>query len=127
MIELLFIMSIGVPIEDGTYDTAWQLEVFPEGKLDDYHKYCNSGTGGCTLMEQKKIWVYEPHMNGVPWYGGTTILWHELLHARGLDHNQIKQQYPNPSVNDYWNNYIPAEKSPKLIESIRLLKEKQFR
>ena len=118
-LSLFITTTIGIPQDDGTYDLEWQLSIYPEHELNLYVENCPFFTAGCTNMEKKHIWLYGPLMNAIPWYGGQTILNHELLHARGLNHDQIKECCPNKIVAQYWDNISPYEyKSPKLLASI---------
>ena len=41
------------------------------------------------------IYIINGAQGGIPQNGGCSILFHELLHARGLSESEIKQQYPN--------------------------------
>jgi hypothetical protein len=116
---LVIISTMGIMQADGSYDTEWELQLYEEHELYEYQLMCSPQTAGCTWPEPKKIIaLYLPFKDMNPMWGGTTVLNHEILHAKGLNHQQIAEQYPNPVFDLFMVKYVPYDKSPKLLASI---------
>ncbi len=124
---LALVSMIGIIDQDGTYDTEWKLTLFEEHELDGYYQNCLPRTAGCTQMHTKNIWIYEPSLWARPMWGGGTVLYHEILHAQGLDHKQIRDCCPNPDYQVDQYVYEPYAKSPKLLHSIQFQNEMRFK
>ncbi len=123
---LAIVSLIGIVQDDGSLDTEWNLTLFEEHELDLYYKNCLPQTAGCTQMHTKNIWIYEPSLHARPMWGGGTVLHHEILHAQGLDHQQIRECCPNPDyVTDY--KYVPYDKSPKYLHALHFNNELRFK
>jgi len=111
-------------LDEETWDYEWTLTLYEDHELYLYLENCKPQTAGCTAMDgRKQVWILQSQMNAVPMWGGNTILNHEYQHARGLDHRQIAEQYPNDQLEDYYDRYVPQDKSPKLTYSIQMHKE----
>jgi len=116
---LVIIGMMGILQTDGSYDTEWTLALYEENELYEYQMVCSPQTAGCMEVMFKTISIYLPFKDVIPMWGGTTVLNHEILHAQGLNHQQIAEQYPNPIFDEFMERYVPYDKSPKLLASIQ--------
>lgn len=122
---LVFISMIGIIQDDGSYDTEWKLQLYEEHELYKYQMLCSPQTAGCTNPVTKIIGMYLPMKDVHPMWGGVTVLYHEMLHAQGLNHEQIRECCPNPLYEE--SNYVPYDKSPKYLFSLQFNNELRFR
>jgi len=121
----VFISMIGISQGDGTYDTEWKIQLYEEHELYKYQMLCSPQTAGCSNPVTKIIGMYLPMKDMHPMWGGTTVLRHEILHAEGLDHKQIRDCCPNPMYEE--NNYVLFDKSPKYLHSLQFNNELRFK
>ena len=125
-VTLLFMTTmIGIAQTDGSYDTEWNLQLYEEHELYKYQILCSPQTAGCSNPVTKIIGMYMPMKNVNPMWGGVTVLGHEILHAQGLNHEQIRDCCPNPLYESM--NYVPSDKSPKYLHSMQFHNELRFK
>jgi hypothetical protein len=122
---LVMISTIGIIQSDGSFDTEWTLELYEEHELYEYQMRCSPQTAGCTERVTKYIAMYLPFKDQHPMWGGYTVLNHEILHAQGLNHEQIRDCCPNPVYENM--NYVPYDKSPKFLHSMWFNNELRFK
>ena len=123
---LVFISMIGIIQDDGSYDTEWTLELYEKHELYEYQIRCSPQTAGCTEPVTKYIAIYLPFKDANPMWGGVTVLRHEMLHAQGLNHEQIRECCPNP-LYDGSHEYVPYDKSPKYLHAMHFQNELRFK
>jgi hypothetical protein len=99
------------------YDCSWEiLLTFDEQFMIDYFNSHRAGNQkevdtmrGLTIYGDKTIWLLRGYELDRPKHGlGCTIIWHEILHAYGYEHGEMKmcdwkpKQKPNS-----WSVIIP--------------------
>ncbi len=125
-VTLLFMTTIiGIAQTNGSYDTEWNLQLYEEHELYKYQIVCSPQTAGCSNPVTKIIAIYLPFKDVHPMWGGSTVLGHEILHAQGLNHEQIRDCCPNPLYET--QNYVPYDKSPKYLHSMQFHNELRFK